>query len=113
MKQIYKKNSNIDENFSGLIYVMVMQIAEKLLCANLGDSRGIMVKDNNQIIKLSIVQKPDDSKRIIKSEDEITQRRRQEKSGPFRVWKKREAYPGIAMSRNIEDFITMILCIFL
>ena len=28
-----------------------------------------------------------------------------EKSGPFRVWKKGEAYPGIAMSRSIGDFI--------
>ena len=108
-----EKNSDIDANFSGTTCVMVMQVGEKLLCANVGDSRAIMVKENNKIIPLSIDQKPDDpeeSKRIIESGGEISQFEEDgEKSGPFRVWKKGEVYPGIAMSRSIGDFIATTL----
>ena len=52
-----------------------MKVGEKLLWSNIGDSQAIMVKENNQIIKFSIVQKPDDpeeSKRIIKRGGEIS-----------------------------------------
>jgi serine/threonine protein phosphatase PrpC len=95
---------------------MVFQVGEKILCANVGDSRAIMVKENNKvnkIIPLSIDQKPDDpeeSKRIIENGGEISQFEEDgEKSGPFRVWKKGEAYPGIAMSRSIGDLIASTL----
>ena len=106
------KNSDIDANFSGTTCVMVFQVGEKLICANVGDSRAIMVKENG-IIPLSIDQKPDDpeeSKRIIQNGGEISQFEEDgEKSGPFRVWKKGEVYPGIAMSRSIGDLIASTL----
>ena len=106
------KNSDIDANFSGTTCVMVFQIGEKLICANVGDSRAIMVK-GTKIIPLSIDQKPDDpeeSKRIIENGGEISQFEEDgEKSGPFRVWKKGEVYPGIAMSRSIGDLIASTL----
>ena len=108
-----EKNSDIDANFSGTTCVMVLQVGEKILCANVGDSRAIMVKENNKIIPLSIDQKPDDpeeSKRIVENGGEISQFEEDgEKSGPFRVWKKGEEYPGIAMSRSIGDFIATTL----
>ena len=108
-----EKNSDIDANFSGTTCVMVLQVGEKLLCANVGDSRAILVKNNNVIIPLSIDQKPDDpeeKKRIEESGGEISQFEEDgEKSGPFRVWKKGEAYPGIAMSRSIGDYIATTL----
>ena len=108
-----EKNSEIDANFSGTTCVMVLQVGEKLLCANVGDSRAILVKDNNVIVPLSIDQKPDDpeeKKRIEESGGEISQFEEDgEKSGPFRVWKKGEAYPGIAMSRSIGDYIATSL----
>ena len=107
------KNSDIDANFSGTTCVMVFQVGEKLLCANVGDSRAILVKENNIIVPLSIDQKPNDpeeSKRIIENGGEISQYEEDgEKSGPFRVWKKGEVYPGIAMSRSIGDFIASTL----
>ena len=110
------KNSDIDANFSGTTCVMVFQIGEKLICANVGDSRAIIVKgtDNNLDIKpLSIDQKPNDpeeSKRIEENGGEISQYEEDgEKSGPFRVWKKGEVYPGIAMSRSIGDLIASTL----
>jgi serine/threonine protein phosphatase PrpC len=111
------KNSDIDANFSGTTCVMVFQIGEKLICANVGDSRAIIVKgtnDNDLNIKpLSIDQKPDDpeeSKRIVENGGEISQYEEDgEKSGPFGVWKKGEVYPGIAMSRSIGDLIASTL----
>ena len=111
------KNSDIDANFSGTTCVMVFQIGEKIICANIGDSRAIIVKGNSNneldIKPLSIDQKPDDpeeSKRIIENGGEIAQFEEDgEKSGPFRVWKKGEVYPGIAMSRSIGDFIATTL----
>ena len=111
------KNPDIDANFSGTTCVMVFQIGEKLICANVGDSRAIIVKganDNDLKIKpLSIDQKPDDpeeSKRIVENGGEISQYEEDgEKSGPFRVWKKGEVYPGIAMSRSIGDLVASTL----
>ena len=93
---------------------MVFQIRERLICANVGDSRAIIVKGtNNDVTPLSIDQKPDDpieSQRIIENGGEISQFEEDgEKSGPFRVWKKGEVYPGIAMSRSIGDFIATTL----
>ena len=106
------KNSDIDANFSGTTCVMVFQVGEKLITANVGDSRAIIVK-GNKAIPLSIDQKPDDpeeSKRIIENGGEISQFEEDgEKSGPFRVWKKGEVYPGIAMSRSIGDLIASTL----
>ena len=106
------KNSDIDANFSGTTCVMVFQIGERLICANVGDSRAIMVK-GTKVIPLSIDQKPDDpeeSKRIVENGGEISQFEEDgEKSGPFRVWKKGEVYPGIAMSRSIGDLIASTL----
>ena len=103
-----EKNNDIDANFSGTTCVMVFQVGDRILCGNVGDSRAIMVKGNN-VIPLSIDQKPDDpeeSKRIKECGGEISQYEEDgEKSGPFRVWQKGEAYPGIAMSRSIGDFI--------
>ena len=108
------KNEDIDANFSGTTCVMVFQIGERLICANVGDSRAIIVKGiNNDVTPLSIDQKPDDpieSQRIIENGGEISQFEEDgEKSGPFRVWKKGEVYPGIAMSRSIGDFIATTL----
>ena len=107
------KKSDIDATFSGTTCVMVMQVGEKILCSNIGDSRAIMVKSNNVIIPLSIDQKPDDpeeSKRIIQNGGEISQYEEDgEKSGPYRVWKKGEIYPGIAMSRSIGDLVATSL----
>ena len=109
-KEISK--SEIDANFSGTTCVMLLQIGTKLICANVGDSRCIMVTDK-EIEPLSIDQKPnnqDEMDRIVKSGGEVSQFEEDGiKSGPFRVWKKNEMYPGIAMSRSIGDLIATTL----
>ena len=103
------KKSEIDANFSGTTCVMVLQIGDRFICSNIGDSRAIMVKTGNQVVLLSIDQKPNDpeeSKRILQNGGEISQYEEDgEKSGPYRIWKKGEIYPGIAMSRSVGDFI--------
>ena len=107
--------SSIDANFSGTTCVMVFQIGDKLICSNIGDSRAIMVKGEKgkTIIELSLDQKPSDpeeKKRIELAGGEIAQFEEDgEKSGPFRVWAKGKAYPGIAMSRSIGDYIATSL----
>ena len=67
----------------------------------------------NTVIPLSIDQKPydpEESKRIIQNGGEISKFEEDgEKSCPFRVWKKGEVYPGIAMSRSIGDLIASTL----
>ena len=105
-------NTKIDSNFSGTTCVMVIQIGEKILCANVGDCRAILVKELykvNRIIPLSIDNKPEhpeETKRINESGGEVSQLEEDGiKSGPYRVWKKGEAYPGLAMSRSIGDYI--------
>ena len=107
------KKTEIDANFSGTTCVMVVQIGDRFICSNIGDSRAIMVKTGNEIVPLSIDQKPDDpeeSKRIVQCGGEISQYEEDgEKSGPFRIWKKGEVYPGIAMSRSVGDFIATAL----
>ena len=107
------KKSKIDANFSGTTCVMVLQIGDRILCSNIGDSRAIMVKTGNVVVPLSIDQKPNDpeeSKRIVQNGGEISQYEEDgEKSGPYRVWKKGEVYPGIAMSRSVGDFVATSL----
>ena len=104
--------SDIDANFSGTTCVLLFQIGEKLLTANVGDSRAIIVK-GKEAIPLSIDQKPNDEnemKRIIKNGGEVSQYEEDGfASGPFRVWKKGQMYPGIAMSRSIGDLLASTL----
>ena len=109
-KEISK--SDIDANFSGTTCVMTFQIGNKLITANVGDSRGIIIK-GDKAIPLSIDQKPNNEnemKRIIKNGGEVSQYEEDGiKSGPYRVWKKGEMYPGIAMSRSIGDLLASSL----
>ena len=104
--------SDIDANFSGTTCCMVLQIGEKLFSANVGDSRAILVK-KDKVIPLTVDQKPNDIeelKRIESNGGEVSQYEEDgEKSGPFRVWKKGEMYPGIAMSRSIGDLVASSL----
>ena len=104
--------SDIDANFSGTTCVLLFQIGEKLLTANVGDSRAIIVK-GKEAIPLSIDQKPNDEnemKRILKNGGEVSQYEEDGfASGPFRVWKKGQMYPGIAMSRSIGDLLASTL----
>ena len=112
--QIQKEK--FDYKNSGTTCVLVIQLEDKIICANTGDSRAIMIFDksrddnliNSKIYPLSYDCKPElpnERKRIYecggcveKALDE-----NDEEGGPYRVWAYGEDYPGLAMSRSIGD----------
>ena len=106
--------NNFDCSFSGTTCNLVIQLNRYLICASVGDSRGILIEDkgdnkNSGIFKISYDHKPDlpeEMKRIHASGgmvDKITSYFG-EKVGPPRVWKAGCNYPGLAMSRSLGDF---------
>ena len=116
-KQI--RNEHFDSYLSGTTCVIIIQIEEKIICANCGDSRAILIYENKKnnltnnlkntkIFALSNDCKPDlpqEKYRIIKSGGTVEQSENEkgEKVGPYRVWEGDKDYPGLAMSRSIGD----------
>ena len=104
-KQITSQK-NFDTLNSGSTCVLVHITPNKIICANCGDSRAILITNPlNNIIELSHDHKP----------EVLEERRRIEQSGgrvfqvygmgPYRVWMRNDLYPGLAMSRSIGDGI--------
>ena len=105
-----------DATFSGTTCVLVIQIGKKIICANVGDSRAILVYNNKSdndsktsIFNLSHDFKPDlpeEKKRIYKMGGIVEQMQDMNglKAGPPRVWGVGKNYPGLAMSRSLGDF---------
>ena len=103
------KNKKINTNFSGTTCTLLIQIGDRIICANVGDSKAIMIKSYERIIQISKDHKPylpEESSRILKNGGEIYQTEEfNDKIGPFRIWLKGEKYPGIDISRSIGDSI--------
>ena len=101
-----ESNKSFDIFCSGSTVVIVHVTKEKIICANCGDSRAILLcrKENGcSIIKLSRDHKPnllEEKKRIIAAGGRVD---RIYGMGPYRVWFKDGDYPGLAMSRSIGD----------
>ena len=102
---------NIDTSMSGSTCVLVIQLGDHLICSNIGDSRAILIyeeNDENKIFELSHDSKPElpeEEKRINKlggRVDKITDENG-EKTGPYRVYMKNGDQPGLAMSRSFGD----------
>ena len=87
----------------------LIQIGDRIICANVGDSKAIMIKSYERIIQISKDHKPylpEESSRILKNGGEIYQTEEfNDKIGPFRIWLKGEKYPRIDISRSIGDSI--------
>ena len=103
-----------DYRTSGTTCVIIIQLNQKIICANAGDSRAIIVYNNgkdllkeSKIFPLSHDFKPDltnERKRIYehggivrRAFDDI------DEDGPYRVYMRGEDFPGLAMSRSIGD----------
>jgi len=105
--------SNIDAKFSGSTLVSVLISDQQLWCANVGDSRAILVRCTNNTWTahpLSNDHKPGNTgefERIINSGGRVEPYQDPEGNpiGPDRVWLKDENVPGLAMSRSIGDFV--------
>lgn len=104
--------SKYEVNFSGSTCIMLFLVDNKLICANAGDSRAILVsqKGNTDLISpLSRDHKPelkDEMYRINRLNGRVDRFNDNGiKTGPFRVWLKNQNYPGLAMSRSIGDLV--------
>lgn len=110
------KNVDFDSYESGCTCVLVIHIGSHIICANTGDSRSVVIYDeqgeNNlnhyNVAALSKDYKPElpeETQRIIMNGGEVRQMKNEmgEGVGPFRVWALDGNYPGLAMSRSIGD----------
>ena len=110
--EVYKMVSDV--RFSGSTCTSIITYGRKVYCANVGDSRTILIsqasnKQDGCVVKFSSRDhKPDDpeeSKHIIANNGRIDSYRDQlgNQIGPMRVWLKNEDIPGLAMSRSFGD----------
>jgi serine/threonine protein phosphatase PrpC len=105
--------SKYETNFSGATSVVVIIVDDKIICANAGDSRAILVvedeSEGGKVIPLSRDHKPEikeESQRIVRCGGRVDKFCENGiKSGPYRVWLKHENFPGLAMSRSVGDFV--------
>ena len=111
------KKEDIDYKSSGTTCVLVIHIGEHIICANVGDSRAILIFDeendenlnNIKVFPLSFDNKPEnpqEKERIIRMGGTVEKIKNKKGHGvgPYRVWIKNKDYPGLAMSRSIGDF---------
>jgi serine/threonine protein phosphatase PrpC len=109
------KHTEFDHDFSGTTCNLVFQFNKYLLCASVGDSRGIIIFDQNNtntyqgIFPISNDHKPNlpqEYERILQSGGIVDKLTDQFgcKVGPYRVYRNGLTYPGLAMSRSLGDF---------
>ena len=105
------EQKKFDISLSGSTCVLVIQLGDHLICSNIGDSRAILIyeeNNENKIFELSYDSKPDvpeEKKRINLmggTVDKVTDENG-EKTGPYRVYIKNMDQPGLAMSRSFGD----------
>ena len=106
-----KEEKNINCQYSGSTCCMLIQIYQKIICANVGDSRAILISEmiKEDIINLSTDHKPNFKKELerIKKYGGVVEKCLYEDGvfdGPYRVWNSsKQEYPGLAVSRSIGD----------
>ena len=106
-----KEQKEINADYSGSTCCMVIQIYQKIICANVGDSRAILLSEmiKEDIVNLSNDHKPNLKKELerIKKYGGVVEKCLYEDGGfdgPFRVWNSsKQEYPGLAVSRSIGD----------
>ena len=113
------KNLEFDSYNSGSTCILIIHIGTHIVCANVGDSRGIVTYDDEddgdpeldylEAAQLSIDYKPEieeERNRILMSGGVVEQMKNEygQGIGPYRVWVRGANYPGLAMSRSIGDF---------
>jgi serine/threonine protein phosphatase PrpC len=108
-KYIQKKfeSRSSDYELSGSCAVCILIIEFKMYCINLGDSRAVLgaKKMGKKIaLEMSIDHKPtrdDETKRINERGGEVSDKL----GGTFRVFKKNDEAPGLAVSRSVGDLV--------
>ena len=105
--QIINQNG-FDISLSGTTCCLVIQLYDHIICSNIGDSRAILIFDDNKIFELSHDSKPEipeETKRINMMGGVVDQVKNNdgERMGPYRVYIKNMDQPGLAMSRSFGD----------
>ena len=107
-------NTKIDCSLSGATCTSLIITLDKIICANIGNTRAILARFENgcyNSVNLSRDHKPtesDEIKRIISEGGLIKQlydKKRKEYIGPERIWLKNSDIPGLSMSRTFGDYI--------
>ena len=104
-------DERIDSTYSGSTCVTLLFTPTRIICINVGDSRCIMGKfNNNKWFSKNLTRdhkpsEPDEMERIISSGGKVEAYRDNLGNfvGPERVWKKEGDAPGLAMSRSFGD----------
>ena len=105
--------NQFDYNFSGTTCTLVIQLNEYLICANVGDSKSILIYDNDTQKNEGIFiltqddspEKPYEYQRIINSGGRVDKFVDQfgNKVGAYRIFKSIYNYPGLSVSRALGD----------
>ena len=104
--------TKIDCSLSGTTCTSLIITLDKIICANIGNTRAILAKYENgyyNTINLSRDHKPTESeeiKRILSEGGVIKQlydKKKKEYFGPERIWLKNSDIPGLSMSRSFGD----------
>ena len=111
------KSYNLDGKESGTTCNLLIHVGDHLICSNVGDSKAIVVYDEENdpnlnflsVIPLSNDHKPEfyeEKERILMYGGVIRQIKDKygQEVGPYRVYFRGKDYPGIAMSRSIGDY---------
>ena len=107
------RNKQIDSNLSGSTCVSVIYTPEKLIIANLGDSRCVLGKkienDKWKAVNLTTDHKPsvpEEAERIKSYGGRIRPMKDEDGNfiGPLRVYMKERDIPGLAMTRSFGDY---------
>ena len=105
-------NNEINAKVSGSTLCMIIQISQKIICMNIGDSRAIL--SVSEILREEVKLLSTDHKPYLKKEKERINKMGGHiqkciyedgaEDGPFRVWETEELIkPGLAISRSIGD----------
>ena len=108
------KQNQFDYDLNGTTCTLVFQFMKYLVCANFGDSRGIIIFDdgtkaNQSIFPLTHFHKPNlpqESDRILFHGGRIDKLVDQygNKIGPDHIFKGNLTYPGLTITRSLGDF---------
>ena len=102
---------DFDVKMSGTTAVVVFLRGDQLYTANVGDSRAVLATQTDQglqAVELTFDQKPElpEEQKRIEAAGGIVEPILDPYEGPVgpcRVWVKRQAFPGLAMSRSLGD----------
>ena len=106
MKNDFCLKSGTTSNIVMVLNDKTNQSLNKIISINLGDSKSILINEEDKIIELNkkhIPNDPEEKERIEKNGGEIS-RVDWSDYGPLRIFYKNKHYPGLSMTRVFGDF---------